>query len=81
MNILFCSSNIVGAIKFRTLRWAEHVSRIEQRDIFKILTGKPTGKGPLGRSRRRWEEYIRMYLKEIGINTRIWLDLAQDMDY
>ena len=44
-----------------------------------ILTGKPTGKRPLGR--RRWENNIRMNLKEIGINTRNWVDSAQDRDY
>ena len=48
---------------------------------FKILTGKPTGKRPLGRPRHRWEENIRMDLKEIGINTRKWVNLAQDRDY
>ena len=48
---------------------------------FKILTGKPTGKRPLGRPRRRWEDNIRMNLKEIGINTRNWVDSAQDRDY
>ena len=40
------------------------------RNSFKILTGKPTGKGPLGRPRRRWEDNIRMDLNEIGINMR-----------
>ena len=39
------------------------------------------GKGPLGRPRRRWEDNIRMNLREIGINTRNWVDLAQDRDY
>ena len=53
----------------------------EDRSAFKILTGKPTGKGPLGRPRRRWEDDIRMDLKEIGINTRNWDDTAQDRDY
>ena len=47
----------------------------------KILTGKPAGERPLGRSRRRWEGNIRMDHKEIGINTRNWVDLAQDRDY
>ena len=42
----------------------------ENRSAFKISTGKPTGKRPLGRPRRRWEDNIRMDLKEIGINTR-----------
>ena len=56
-------------IKSRRLRWAGHVARMEEgRIAFKILTGKPTRKRPLGRSRRRWEDNIRMDLKEIGVN-------------
>ena len=53
----------------------------EGRRAFKILTGKPTGKRPQGRSRGRWDTNIRMDLKEIGISTRNWVDLTQDMDY
>ena len=45
---------------------------------FKIVTGKPTGKRPLGRPRRRWEGNIRMDLREIGINARNWVDSARD---
>jgi hypothetical protein len=45
---------------------------------FKILKGKPTGKRPLGKCRRRWEDNIRIDFKEIGINTRNWIDSAQD---
>ena len=52
----------------------------EGRSTFKILTGKPTGKRPLGKSKRRWESNIRMDLKEIGINIRDCIDLAQDQD-
>ena len=48
---------------------------------FEILTGKPTGKVTSGRSRRGWEENIRMDRKEIGINTMNWVDSAQDSDY
>ena len=51
------------------------------RSAFKILTGKPTGKRPLGRPRSRWEDNIRMDLKEIGINAGNWVDSAQDRDY
>ena len=51
-------------IKSRRLRWAGHVARMEEdRSAFKILTGKPAGKRPLGRLRRRWEDNIRMDLK------------------
>ena len=46
-----------------------------------FLTGKHTGKRPLGRPRRRWEDSIRMDLKEICVNTRNWVDSAQDRDY
>ena len=53
----------------------------EGRSAFKILTGTPTGKKPLGRPRCRWEDNIRMNLKEIGINIRNWVDSAQDRDY
>ena len=69
-------------IKSRRLRWAGHVARMEEgRSAFKILTGKPTGKRPLGSPRRRWEDNIRMDLEEIGINAGNWVDSAQDMDY
>ena len=76
------SPNIVRVIKSRRLRWAGHVARTEEgRSAFKILTGIPTGKRPLGRPRRRWEDNIRMDLNKIGIITREWLDSAQDRDY
>ena len=48
---------------------------------FKILTGTPTGKRPLGRPRRRWEYNIRMDLEEIDINAGNWVDSAQVRDY
>ena len=62
--IISSSPNIVRVIIYRRLRWARHVARMEE-DIstFKIITCKPTGKRPLGRPRRRWEEHIRIDLK------------------
>ena len=48
---------------------------------FKILTGKPTGKRPLGRPRRRWEDNITMDLEEIGVSAGNWVDSAQDRNY
>ena len=53
----------------------------EGRSAFKIITVKPTGKRPLGRPRRRWEDNIGMDLKEIGINAGNWVDSAQDRNY
>ena len=60
---------IYRVIGSRRFRWIGHVARMEEgRNAFKILTGKPTGKRPLGMPRRRWEDNIRMDLEEIGIN-------------
>ena len=53
----------------------------EGKSALKNLTGTTIGKRPLGRSRRRWEDNIRMYLEEIGINAGNWVDSAQDRDY
>ena len=59
LHSLYSSPNIVQVIKSRRLRWAGHVARMEEsRSTFQILTGKPTGKRPLGRPRRRWEYNI-----------------------
>ena len=68
-------------IKSRRLRWRGHVARIEGRRAFKILISQPTGKKPIGRPRRRWGDNIKMDLKEIGINTRNWVDSSQDREY
>ena len=63
------------------MRWVGHVARMEEgKSALKILTGIPTGKIQLGRPRHRWEENIRMDLKEIDINTRNWVDSAHDGD-
>ena len=69
-------------IIFRRLRWPGHVARMEEgRSALKKLTATPVRKRRLGRPRRRWEDNIRMDLKEISINTRDWIDSAQDRDY
>jgi hypothetical protein len=75
---LYRSPKLFSIIKSRRLRWAGRVARMEEgRSAFKILTGKPTGKRP----RHRWDDNIRMDLKEIDINTRNWVDAALDRDY
>ena len=79
---MYRSPNIVRVIKFRRLRWTGHVARMEEgRSAFKILTGKPIGKRPLGRPRCRLEDNVRIDIKEIGLNTRNWDDSTQDRDY
>ena len=65
-------------MKKKRLRWTGHTARMEGRGAFKILTGKPTGKRPLGRPRRRMEDNITMDIKETGVSTRNWIDLAHD---
>jgi hypothetical protein len=52
----------------------------EKRNAYRILVGKPDGKRPLGRPRRRWVDNIKMYLREIGLDGMDWIDLAQDRD-
>ena len=62
-------------IKYKRLRWAGHLARMEEgTSAFKILSCKLTGKRPLSRPRRRWEDNIILDLKEIDINTRDWVD-------
>jgi hypothetical protein len=50
----------------------------EERKVYKVLVGKPEGKRPLGRPRRRWENGVRMDLREIGLGCVDWIRLAQD---
>jgi hypothetical protein len=75
----YSSSNIVGVIKSRRMRWAEHVARMEERrDVYRVLVGRPEGKRPLGRPRRRWEDNIKMDFRDIGIDGVSWIRLVQD---
>ena len=50
------------------------------RELHKVLLGKPEGKRPLGRPRRRWEDNIKMDLQEMGGDCKDWMELAQDRD-
>ena len=78
LNDLYSSPNIVWAIKSRRMRWAEHVAHVgEERGVYRVLVGKPEGRRPLGRPRRRWVDNIRMDLQEVGCVYRDWIGLAQ----
>jgi hypothetical protein len=69
-------------IKSRRMRWARHVARMgETRNAYRILVGKPEGKRPLGRPRRRWVDNIKMDLIEIAWDGVDWIELAQDRDH
>jgi hypothetical protein len=78
---LHSSQNIIRQVKSRRMRWARHVARLgEETKVYKVLVGKSEGKRPLGRPRRRWENGIRMDIREIGWG---WVDLirlSQDRD-
>jgi hypothetical protein len=64
---LYCSSSIIRMTKTKMIRWAGQVARTRaKRNAYRILVGKPEGKRPLGRPRRRWEDTIKMNLREIG---------------
>ena len=81
LNDLYCSPNIVRVIKSRRMRWAGHVAHMgEERGVYRALVGKPEGKRPLGRPRRRWVHNIRTDLEEVGCSYVDWTGLAQDRD-
>jgi hypothetical protein len=76
---LYSSPSKIRIIKSRRMRWAGHVARMgEKRKAYRLLVGKPEGKRPLGRSRRRWVDNIRMDLGEVGWGDVDWIGLAQD---
>ena len=75
------SPNTEWVIKSRRMRWAGHVARMdEERGAYRVLVGKPEGKRPLGRPRRKWVDNIRMDLQEVGCGYVGWIGLAQDRD-
>ncbi|KAJ4443480.1 hypothetical protein ANN_05152 [Periplaneta americana] len=81
LHALYSSPDIIRNIKSRRLRWAEHVAHMgESRNAYRMLVGRPEGKIPLGRPRRRWEDNIKMDLREVGYVDRGWINLAQDRD-
>jgi hypothetical protein len=66
---LYGSPSIIRIIKLRRMRWAGHAARTgEKRSAYRILVGKPEGKSPPGRPRCRWEDNIKMDLREIGLD-------------
>ena len=81
LNDLYTSPNIVRVIKSRRMRWVGHVARIgEESGVYRVLVGKPEGRRPLGRPRRRWVDNIRMDLQEVGCGYMEWIELALDRE-
>ena len=76
---LYSLPNIARMVKSRRTRWAGHVARMgEGRGVHRVLIGKPEGKRPMGRPRRRWEDNIKMDLQKVGGGCGDWMELAQD---
>jgi hypothetical protein len=80
LNDLYSSPNIIRVIKSRRMRWAGYVARMgEGRGAYRILVGRPEGRRPLGRPRRRWEDNIKMDIQEVGWGAwtgLIWLRIG-----
>jgi len=78
---LYSLPNIVQVVKSRRMSWAGHVARMEEgKVVHRVLVGKPEGRRPLGRPRRRWKDNIKMDLQEVGGGCGDWIELAQDRD-
>jgi len=81
LNDLYSSPNIMRVIKSRRMSWAGHVACMgEERGVYRVLVGKPEGRRPLGRPKRRWADNIRTDLQEVGCVYMDWIGLAQDRD-
>jgi hypothetical protein len=78
---LYSSPSIIRIIRARRMRLAGRVARMgEKRNVYRLLMGKPEGRRPLGRPRRRWLDNIRMDLVEVGWGDVDWIGLVQDRD-
>ena len=80
LSALHSLPNIVRVVKSRRMRWVGHVARMGVKGVYRVLVGKPEGKIPLGRPRRRWEDNIKMDLQEVGGGCGDWMELVQDRD-
>jgi hypothetical protein len=74
---LYSSASIIRIIKLRWMRWVEHVARMgERRNAYRFLVGKPEGRRPLERTRRRWMDNIEIDLVEVGWGDVVWLRIG-----
>jgi len=79
MNDLYSSPNIVRVVNIEKNEMVG-ASLWERRSVYRVLVGKPEGKKPLGRTKRRWEDDIKIDLLEVGCGGMDWIELAQDRD-
>jgi hypothetical protein len=77
---LYSSSCIIRMMKSRMMRWTAHAARMGTRNTYRMLVGKPEGKRPLGRQKRKCVDNIKMDLREVEWVGMYWINLAQDRD-
>ena len=78
---MYSSPYLIRNTKSRRLRWAGDVAHMQQtRNTYRVLAGRPEGKRSLRRPRRRWEDNIKMDLREMGFVAGVWIDDAQVRD-
>ena len=78
---MICTTYIIRVIKSRRMRWVGHLACIgDWKRVYRVLVVKPEGNRTLGRPRLRWEDNIKMDVKEVGCEGMDWIDLAQDRD-
>ena len=81
LHALYSSPNLIKKLKSKRLKWAGHVARMgNSGSAYKILVGTPECKRPSGKPRRRWEDNIKMDLREVGCDPRDWIALGEDRD-
>jgi len=81
LNDLYSSPNIARVIKSRRMRWPGHVARMgDRRGVYRVLVGKPEARSPLGKTRRRWGDNIKMDFQEVGCVGVDWIELVQGTD-
>ena len=81
LNYMYSSPNIFRVIKSRRMRWVGHVTRMGERSgVYRVLVGKPEGKRPFGRPRRRWEDNNKLDLEEVACGGMDWNEMAQGRD-
>jgi hypothetical protein len=74
---VYCSPKIVRVTK---IRWDKYVARMEERCVCRVSVGKPEGNRSFGRPKRRWEDNIKMHLREVRYGGMEWIDLSLDRD-
>ena len=77
---MFSSPDVMWATRLRRMRWVRHVACVAERNLYRVLVGKPEGESPLGRPRQRRKDNNKISLKGTGCKTMDWIYVVQDRD-